>query len=312
MEQALSEGRPLKRDYWTFLVQREELEANLVPRILYNHGGRRWLNKEMRVDYIGEGHRGRGIVDHGGGKRNLFAEGIKATMAAGEVFEKAEDSVYYDLKHGADPQACKEAGFFIGLAFLNGVEIYLPLPLFFFAKLKNHPSKVECSFTSLADVNYSLAMSLQTFIDDPKQLDMEEEEENMDAAFYWTVSVKDEGVVKELPVCQGGEEKVLKSQDVEPFVKQALRFLLHDHKAKEFEAFEAGFFEAVNSDFFGDVQASELKLAMCGKDDIDWVSLKKKAKYVSPYHANHVLIRCFWARVLQLSPDEGKQLLALW
>ena len=32
-------------------------------------------------------------------------------------------------------------------------------------------------------------------------------EEKTDAAFYWTVVVKEEGVLKEVPVCEGGEKK---------------------------------------------------------------------------------------------------------
>ena len=43
------------------------------------------MNKEMRVDFIDEGMRGRGIVDHGGGKRNMFAEGFKAILEAGDL-----------------------------------------------------------------------------------------------------------------------------------------------------------------------------------------------------------------------------------
>ena len=66
------------------------------------------MNKEMRVDFIGKSVRGRGIVDHGGGKRNMFAENLKANLAAGEVFEKEEDSIYFDLKQGAALQVVKQ------------------------------------------------------------------------------------------------------------------------------------------------------------------------------------------------------------
>ena len=115
-------------------------------------------------------------------------------------------------------------------------KIHLPLPLFFYQKLKNHPSLVDCSTKALADVNFSLGAALQSFIDDPSRLEMEDEEskvreektdaaqydreaeqsnvqeeEKTDPAFYWTVVVKREGVLKEVPVCEGGEKNPEKS-----------------------------------------------------------------------------------------------------
>ena len=60
------------------------------------------------------------------------------------------------------------------------------------------------------------------------------------------------------------------------------------------------------------MEVSDLKLALYGKEEIDWVSLKEKTKYVRPYHTNHVLICRFWAHVMQLSPADNKQLLAVW
>ena len=87
----------------------------------------------------------------------------------------------------------KEVGFFVGLAFLNGVELHLPLSVFFFDKLKNHPSRVEVSIKALSEVNRSMAIALQSFLEDPAQLDMDQATES---AFYWTVVIKEEGVLK--------------------------------------------------------------------------------------------------------------------
>ena len=69
------------------------------------------------------------------------------------------------------------------------MEIHLPFPLFFFQKLKNHPSLVDCSTKALADVNFSLGAALLSFSDDPSQLDIEDEErkvreEKTDAAQF--------------------------------------------------------------------------------------------------------------------------------
>ena len=86
---------------------------------------------------------------------------------------------------------------------------------------------------------------------DAAQFDRETEQskvqgEKTDAAFYWTVVVRGRGGgggggLKEVPVCEGGEKRALKRKDIEPFVEQALRFLLNHHKSKEFEAFESRF-----------------------------------------------------------------------
>ena len=242
----------------------------------------------------------------------MFGEAFKASFNSKEVWtwSKVEDCDYYDLKKGSELLKVKQIGLLVGLALLNGVVIPFPLPVFFFQKLKDHKSEwpdcVDKLLAALKDTNRHLATSLQSFWEEPDQVQDEDE------LWYWTVVVKEEGGVVEVPVCPGGATKLLKRKEVADYVKQALLFLLYEYKKAEFEAFCEGFYLLAGPALFHLVEAKDLKLCICGVADIDWDLMKKKAKYELPYTKHHPLIIALWEFVFTLDRADSQSLLGLW
>ena len=296
--------------YWTVLVERKDLEENRLPNQLFTSQDRRWMKKELRAEFVGEGNQGRGIIDHGGGKKVMFGEALKASFNCMEVWDKVEDGDYYDFKKGARLLKVKQVGLVVGLAFLNNVVIPFPLPEFFFLKLKDHKSEwpdcVDNLLAALKSTNRHLASSLQSFWEEPDQVKDEDE------MWYWTVVVKEEGRVVEVPVCPGGASKLLKRKDVRYYVKTALLFLLYEYKKAEFEAFAEGFYLVAGPALFHLVEAKDLKLCISGVAEIDWHLMKKKAMYEAPYAEHHPLIIALWEFVFTLDRADSQRLLGLW
>ena len=80
------------------------------------------------MNFLDKGGEG-GIVNHGAGKRDFFTAGIKALFESSSVFEKEGESEFFYFKKGADILTTRQAGFFVGLAVLNCVEVNLPFPV---------------------------------------------------------------------------------------------------------------------------------------------------------------------------------------
>ena len=310
VQHALEDGEPPVQDFWELAVVREEVDANLLPHKLYT--SHPWyFRQELRAQFIGEGKDDQGIADWGGGRRIMFSLAVKASFSAGELWTKDSDSDYFRIKKGADLMALKEFGFLVGLAHLNSVIIPLPLPVLFFQKLKDArsdwPHKVEEMIFHLKQVHHSFATTLQSLWKEPGQI------KEGDDTWLWTVPVQDgEGEVNWLPVCPGGETKIVKSCEVKEYVKEAVNYLLYKHNSDEFEAFSEGFHIGPSSRLYHLVEAEDLKVAMCGIPDIDWNQMRRKTKYQQPYSDHHPLITALWDFVATLDRGQSKRLLSLW
>ena len=92
------------------------------------------------------------------------------------------------------------------------------------------------------------------------------------------------------------------------YVKQALYFVLYEHKSKEFQAFCEGFYLVASPAL---VEPKDLKLCICGVADIDWGEMKK-AKYQWPYTEHHPLITALWEFVFTLDRADSQRLFCLW
>ena len=107
------------QDYWKFDVTRAQVDENEAPQMMYIND-RSMSKKSIRVNFLGEGC-SKGIVDFWAGKRDLFVSETKALFHSNTVFTRQENTDFYWLRKGVLPQLAKEAGFFLGLAVLNGV-----------------------------------------------------------------------------------------------------------------------------------------------------------------------------------------------
>ena len=110
----------------------------------------------------------------------------------------------------------------------------------------------------------------------------------------------------------GGEARILKRTHVKDYVKQALNFVLYDHKSEEFQAFSYGFHLVASSALYHLVQPEDLKLCICGVPDIDWGEMQRKARYQPPYSEHHPLITALWDFVFPLDRADSQRLFCLW
>ena len=225
MEEAVRFGAAPAKDFWVFEISREQIDQNEAPQILYKVD-RNISKKSLRVNFLGEGGTS-GIVDFGAGKRDLFVSGSKALFESNTVFTRQENTDFYWLRKGAQTELVKQAGFFLGMAVLNCVEITLPLPVAFLSKLCH--GKSVFNLEDLRKVDQSLYTVVKGFIDDPLSVT----EEILGIEVYFTIQLG-ESVI---PVCKGGEEIKLTPDSVSSYSRDVINYMMNDHTKTEFDAF---------------------------------------------------------------------------
>ena len=150
----------------------------------------------------------------------------------------------------------------------------------------------------------SLAKTLQSIKDDPRQLD----EEVIGFQMSFTVEVDGE----ELLLVPGRENILVPEENVEAYVKAVVDFYLDQNTEEEFLAFEEGFKAAANCDWLSLVEPSDLRLTFCGLQVIDWPLIKTMTEYHGDYYLKHIIIRSFWEFTATLDHDDSRRLLKLW
>ena len=118
LEETLENGEISKEDFCRLTVVREAVVKNLLPHELYRLDTKK-MKKSIRITFQNEGN----MVDFGAGRREFFKIATKALFAAGEVFCQEEKCDFFRLKKGAELLLVKEAGFLLGLATLNNIEL---------------------------------------------------------------------------------------------------------------------------------------------------------------------------------------------
>ena len=78
---------------------------------------------------------------------------------------------YFYSKKGADILSTRQAGFYVSLAVLKGVEVTLPIPVALPSKIVH--GRASHSLDTLKQVRLNLANSLEKVRDEPSQLDEE-------------------------------------------------------------------------------------------------------------------------------------------
>ena len=275
LEETLENGEIPKEDFCRLTVVREAVVKNLLPHELYRLDTKK-MKKSIRITFENEGN----MVDFGAGRREFFKIATKALFAAGEVFCQEEKCDFFRLKKGAELLLVKEAGFLLGLATLNNIEVALSFSVAFLSKILGQERKF--SLEDLKREYYSLGTALQAFRDDPRSV----EEDVMGYQVAFTVMI--DGT--EVPVLPRGENMVVHENNVEEYITLTVNYVMHKHTQEEFKALHEAYKMAANDDFFHHLQPEDLKMAICGKDKSDWVFLEDITTYDGRYWRGAPLI----------------------
>lgn len=222
-------------------------------------------------------------------------------------------------------------GVLLGLAIYNSTILDIALPPFAFRKLlaaappsASNPSlptagaRAHMTYTvnDLAEYRPALAAGLKQLL---------EFDGDVQETFCrdFVAPVERYGVVTDVPLCPGGEQKPVTNLNRQEFVDLYVRYLLDVSVARQFEPFKRGFFTVCAGNALSLFRPEEIELLVRGSDEaLDVNSLRAVAVYENwrsetpphkliPNPAETVpVIGWFWDFFRKVSPDQQRRILS--
>uniref|UniRef100_A0A7R9U4A3 HECT-type E3 ubiquitin transferase n=1 Tax=Pinguiococcus pyrenoidosus TaxID=172671 RepID=A0A7R9U4A3_9STRA len=261
-----------------------------------------FFKKQLRVRFKDELG-----VDEGGVRKEFF-QIIMRDLLHGDydVFSTYEDSVLF-----FNPSTMEEAptfeliGILLGVAIYNGIILDLPFPKFLYKKLLGGPD-VELGLEDLAEIKPQVAKSMENLLAmDPSTADSLEQ--------MWVLNYESnmfgEHQIRTIPLVEGGETRVVKSDERAEFVDRFVHWWLVESIKPAFDCFKRGFWKVCGGPILDCFRAEELELLICGNPVLDFDELEAAAKYADGYTEHSAVIRYFWCVLHGLGEDQKRAFL---
>ncbi|KAM0321721.1 hypothetical protein ACHAQA_009960 [Verticillium albo-atrum] len=275
------------------------------------------IKKRLRIEFRGEEG-----YDAGGLRKEWFL------LLVREVFNPEHGMFIYDEESQLcyfNPNSFETSdqfflvGVVMGLAIYNSTILDVALPPFAYRKLlaaapmplassSAHPRPtMTYSLRDLAELRPRLAAGLKQLLDYDGDV---EETFGLD----FVVPVEKYGIVLQVPLCPGGEQKPVTNANRREFVDCYVRYLLDTAVTRQFEPFKRGFYTVCGGDALSLFRPEEIELLVRGSDtplDID--SLRAAAEYDNWGNKNpdgtEPVIGWFWDTFQNATTQEQRKLL---
>lgn len=232
-------------------------------------------------------------VDEGGVQREFFDLIISELFDPEKgFFIRTENFNWFnpDAKDPASQQAYLLAGMIFGLALYNGNLLNVKFPTVIYKKLRGLS-------TNLNDLN---EFDPQVMVTLNNVLTYEGDVEN-----DMCLSFEYNGV----PLIENGENIPVTKANREQYVDAVAHYILTTSIITQFDAFKTGFLEAAGTIVLDLFRPEEIALLVAGREDLDYVSLQKVARYEG-YTDQSESVRIFWKIVHnRLNDSEKRKLL---
>lgn len=253
------------------------------------------LFKPLRVHFIGEDG-----VDAGGVKKEFFQLLMTELLSPDYgmlIFQEETRTYWFDPGTFESDDAFFLLGLIVGLAVYNGVLLDLPLPLALYRRILG----LDVKLRDLKDIQPTLVKSLDQILQFSGPGSVED-------VFCQTFSVPmvKGGQTVDVPLCPGGDDRVVTEDNRREFVDLYVKWWLIDSVEKQFEAFLKGLLTLCGGPALQLFSPTELERLVCGTPCLDFEGLQKAAKYEGGFNANHRVVRWLWFVVRSL-PDEEKK-----
>jgi len=287
--------------YFMLRVSREDLLRDTFQQ-MYNARPVD-LRRPLRVEFTGEE-----AIDEGGVMREFFRLlSLELFSPGAGLFVESEESRRRWFNPVISPGRQLEdywmVGIIVALAVYNnhpGLDV--PLPAALFKMLKDEPT----THKDLSQLFPTHARSLEAIISwaPSKPVDSEASAELADTEFMETFCISHcisapsapgaEGPPREVPLCEGGEDKPVRFRDREAFVSSVHEYLLRTSVQAQFESFARGFRRVCNSPLFSTLSWEELQAIVGGEKDLDFSRLRQGAQYEG-FSSSEPYIQNFWS-----------------
>ncbi|KEP63071.1 UNVERIFIED_CONTAM: HECT-domain (ubiquitin-transferase) domain-containing protein [Hammondia hammondi] len=231
-------------------------------------------------------------VDEGGLKREFFSLLTPELLSPERglfTYNPAARTYWFS---GLSPEEIKEKekyywliGALASMAIYNDMIMPLAFPLVLYNRLQGRSVSLE----DLGDVFPEQMNSFE------KMLTMDKRDE-FEAAFstqtFSVDLVRDDKVIGEVPLIEGGENIPVTMENRDLFVSKYTQYLLVDSVKQQYDAFETGFL-LCSSPLTSQLSGLELQLLICGTPDLDFRQLRESAK-VEGFDADDPYIDSFW------------------
>eukprot|EP00466_Bigelowiella_natans_P003242 jgi/Bigna1/52953/estExt_Genewise1Plus.C_130178 len=257
-----------------------------------------YLTRPLKIAF--EGEHG---LDEGGPKVEFFRLMTEKLFSAGHGLFKMNaisGTCWFsrnEMRRRIDDyRDYEQVGIVLGLALKNSMHLDLRLPLYFYQKLLGYHTTQK----DIDEVIPEFSASFQNLLCDSR--------ENIDSLSL-TFSVDKDYVdgKNDVELKMGGMKTLVSKDNIQEYVQLFTKFLLDDSIEKQFVALTRGFVRVMglDIDLLKMFQPHELKLAFCGRDDLDFNALEKAAKY-SGYSPESATVKNLWKVLKSLSTAKKK------
>ncbi|KAI0025863.1 hypothetical protein F4780DRAFT_233342 [Xylariomycetidae sp. FL0641] len=305
--------------YLVLSIRRECLVDDSLKKVSEVVGsGSEDIKKGLRIEFHGEEG-----VDGGGLRKEWFLLLVREVFNPDHgLFVYDEDSrvCYFNPNTFETSDQFFLVGVVLGLAIYNSTILDVALPPFAFRKLlASAPppaagslahSRPTMTYTldDLAEFRPALARGLRQLL---------EFDGDVQATFCldFVVEVERYGSRTRVPLCPGGENKMVTNANRREYVDLYVRYLLDTSVSRQFEPFKRGFFTVCAGNALTLFRPEEIELLIRGSDEpLNIGSLKGAAEYTNWPKRNRPeaepTVQWFWDTFERATPQEQRRLLS--
>ncbi|KAI5864216.1 hypothetical protein GGS23DRAFT_563384 [Durotheca rogersii] len=305
--------------YLVLSVRRDCLVEDSLKKVSEVVGsGSEDIKKGLRIEFQGEEG-----VDGGGLRKEWFLLLVREIFNPDHgLFVYDEDShfCYFNSNTFETSDQFFLVGVLLGLAIYNSTILDVALPPFAFRKLlaSAPPPTAGTPAHSRPTMNYTLddlAEFRPTLARGLRQLLEFEGDVQSTFCLDFVIEVDRYGTRARVPLCPGGETKMVTNTNRREYVDLYVRYLLDTSVSRQFEPFKRGFFTVCAGNALTLFRPEEIELLVRGSDEpLDITSLRAVAaytgwpKYVDP--EKEPTIQWFWDTFERASPSDQRRLLS--
>ncbi|KAI1324123.1 HECT-domain-containing protein [Xylariaceae sp. FL0255] len=307
------------KQHLTFTIRRDCLVEDSLQKVSEVVGsGSEDIKKALRIQFQDEEG-----VDGGGLRKEWFLLLVREVFNPDHglfVYDEDSQFCYFNPNTFETSDQYFLVGVVMGLAIYNSTILDVAFPPFAFRKLlaAAPPLTPNISSHSRAAMNYSLddlAEYRPSLAKGLRQLLEFEGDVQSTFCLDFVIDVDKYGSRSRVPLCSGGEARMVTNANRKEYVDLYVRYLLETSVARQFEPFKRGFFTVCAGNALTLFGPEEIELLVRGSDEpLDIASLKAVATYENWTRGsdpeNEPTIIWFWNAFENANPKDQRRLLS--
>ena len=279
--------------YLRLNIKRDDIINEALNKIEENYDS---LHYPLKIKFIGEE-----AEDEGGVRKEFFMLLIRELFDINYgmfIYKEKSRLFWFNINSLEEKGKFELIGRIIGLAIYNGNILDIKFPIAIYKKLLG----IKPNLDDLKEYDEELYTSLRFLLNtEDKNL-----KENIESNF--TVLVDNFGEKKLIPLKPNGENIMITYENKNEYVELYLNWFFNESIKEYYSSFEKGFYDIVDRNLLLILSPEELELIICGTQTLDYMELKKSAKY-NGYIEDSLTIKLFWEILMEFNEEQKKKFL---